>query len=56
MTKQQAIEAVEKAPWDECGSGLQGSDIWGVRGQFAAPRAVSNYTYEQALAEAEKVA
>lgn len=53
-TKYDALEAVERAPWDEYGSALCGSDIWGTHGQFAGPRAGNNFTYERAVGEVER--
>jgi hypothetical protein len=53
MTKEEALAAVEAAPWDEYNSALQGSDIWGVHGEFASPRATNNYSYDQAVAVVE---
>lgn len=48
-TREEAIAAVENAAWDEDGSGLEGSDIWGAHGPFAAPHATSFFSYESAL-------
>lgn len=50
-TRDAALRAVETAPWDEYGSALSGADIWGTRGQFAAPRASSFFSYELARQE-----
>lgn len=46
-----AIEAVERAPWDEHDSALTGADIWGAHGTMAQ-HAASHFTYEQAKAVA----
>ena len=59
-TREQAIAAVESAPWDEYGSALSGADIWGLGspadgGPWAAQRATSHYTYRSALAECERI-
>lgn len=55
MTHHDAIAAVENAAWDDCNSALSGADIWGVHGAFAAPRATSHFTYEQALRETDEL-
>lgn len=52
-TKNEALAAVEAANWDADGSALSGAAIWGTNGQFASPRAASNYTYQSAVAAVE---
>jgi hypothetical protein len=53
-TKEEALNAVEQAAWDESNSALSGSDIWGSHGQFASQRASGFFTYDLARKEVER--